>query len=116
MTKDKSNRRILEEWERWKTNPNQATYHEMQEFYLCIGDPSFRIATVENSCRNGPVERARWLNVERTTAMLSLLDLERLRRKKPMNEPTLDNVITRLERLDRASAKPNNPLVSYPQR
>ncbi len=36
MTKDESKRRILEEWERWKTNPNQATYQEMQEFYLWI--------------------------------------------------------------------------------
>jgi len=36
MTKNESKRRILEEWEGWKANPNQATYQEMQEFYLWI--------------------------------------------------------------------------------
>lgn len=36
MTKDESKRRILEEWERWKTNPGHATYAEMQEFYFWL--------------------------------------------------------------------------------
>ena len=36
MRKDESKRLILEEWERWKDNPNQATYAEMQEFYMWI--------------------------------------------------------------------------------
>jgi hypothetical protein len=36
MRKDESKRLILEEWERWKDDPNQATYAEMQEFYMWI--------------------------------------------------------------------------------
>ena len=36
MTKNESKDRILGEWERWRTNPNQATYDEKQEFYLWI--------------------------------------------------------------------------------
>ena len=38
MTKDESKDRILNEWERWKNDPNRATYQEMQDFYLWLED------------------------------------------------------------------------------
>ena len=36
MNKEESKRRILQEWERWKENPNDATYEEMQESLVIV--------------------------------------------------------------------------------
>jgi hypothetical protein len=38
MTKDESKRRILQEWEHWKSDPNTATYQEKQAFYEWLKD------------------------------------------------------------------------------
>jgi len=38
VTKDESKRQILEEWQRWKADPNNATYQEMQKFYDWLED------------------------------------------------------------------------------
>jgi len=38
VKKEESKRQILQEWERWKENPNHATYQEMQEFYFWLED------------------------------------------------------------------------------
>ena len=38
MTKDESERRIIEEWNKRKSDPNTATYQEMDEFYEWLKD------------------------------------------------------------------------------
>lgn len=64
MTKKESKRLILEEWERWKDDPNQATYYEMQEFYMWI--ESNRLELLQWKIRPG-MDRWQdvhgWLNV-----------------------------------------------------
>jgi hypothetical protein len=33
MTKEESKRRIIEQWNKWKPDPNNATYEEKSAFY-----------------------------------------------------------------------------------
>ena len=38
MTQKQSKKMILEEWEKWKDDPNRATYQEKQDFYFWLED------------------------------------------------------------------------------